>query len=809
MAGKKIEIDWKDLGMRYGDKAGISLAVFFAVLLLFYALMQSKPALTPDVVSQVEKETRTAVDTYQPIAKDLEPAGVKKLPEIKELSSRLQDPVVLGSLSTQFPWYYDIPRDDSFKRNPDAFGPTRLVASAVNLPYRVYDKNAKEEYRVVKGIKVTAPKDDQSRKNQGDKLRRGSNFGGGAGAPGMPGMPGGAGNMGGGPGMPGMPGMPGAPGGNRGGKGGGKPGMPGQPPGNLGGNQGGGDMGDDKTIFQSLWKKATEITDDDVLAQNLFPARAALILGAFPHRKQMEEIADALRQGLNETYSLYSGLEVQRREIVLKGTRLEDGKVIAEDMVIVVDPQNPAKTIMVSLAEIDKKYPRPEKEADMAAAGWVDVNQRMVFDYLSPIPPAYYEESDPMVRSLVAASGRLALKLPTPVRNGTYPELYKQLPEIKETMDRIEKDKQSHLPPPKRDPRLTGGSEDDLFGGGSGGTDTGAGASTGGKGAGGGPAMPSAPGGAGAGAGAPPPAMGGGNAGQPGGTETKAAFLPDYCFIRFLDLTLPVNDVGGRTFEYRVRIKLLNPNYERPLQVSNPIFAKVKDLFGPWSPVARVTFPEDAYFYANERLRDPKRTSSSDEDTDRVWVQLHKWLGYIRAEGAVTNPYYRVGGWWVDKVLVGRGEYVGRYLYNPTAEQRLAKKIPLPSNEGKLITWSAIEPDPARNNFPGVDKEDKIKTLSLLTHTLLVDFQGGQKMRVHDFMAKKAVTRDIPAEILLVDPNGRMTAHSQVVDKEDQERKDRVTAFEKWYKAVTDKNKSEDMKDDKGKDDKKGDKAKG
>jgi hypothetical protein len=774
---KKINIDWKALGIKYGDKAGIGLAAFFALLLLVYAMAWSSPSITPEIVQKQEVTTKDAIMTYPVETARLQPPGVKRLEDIIALSKTMRDAVVLNSLGTPHPWYYDIPADSNFKQNPNVFGPTRLVATTLNLPYRVYDFDQKgEKIRTVKGITV---KDKP--KGQGPNLT-----GPGGGAPGVgagAGMGSGAGLGGSGSGRggnrPPPGGQPGRPGmGGGAGVGGGGPAGVGDP----GGSAGGGDAAG--KIHQSLWVSIKEVNDDSVLAEQLLPARGVLILGAFPHNRQMKEIAEALMKDIKDAESLYDGIEVQRREVIPMGTRLEDGAVATQDMVLV---KGEGKG-MVPLAQINEKYPNPTDEKDMAAAGWETVDQQKIARLLRPIPPSYYAESDPILKSLIATSDRLVMKLPTPVRGILYPELHKQLPEITETIEKIEKEKQSHLPPPKRDPRL--GEKDDLFGGDAG---KGGDAPQGGGGGGAGPAGLGGGGGA-AGVG------GGAGPGAGAGADAKMALIPDYCFIRFLDLTLNADEVNGRAFEYRVRVRLINPNHQRPQEVADPNLAKEKMLYGPWSPVARAVFPHDTYVYASERMRDTdrqRRATATDDDTDKVWVQVHRWLGIVNAEG-MTDPFQRIGAWWVDRVLVGRGEYIGRYMNYPYGE-KLSKKVPLASNENRMIAWSAVEPDTNRGNKPGIDKEAKFKTLDLLTHVLLVDFQGGYRMRLQDPFARRNVTRDVPGEILLVEPSGRMTAHSQTSDSKDTVRKERADNFDKWYKSVV----SEPKKDEKGKEDKK------
>src|SRR5262249_25042587 len=117
-------------------------------------------------------------------------------------------------------------------------------------------------------------------------------------------------------------------------------------------------------------------------------------------------------------------------------------------------------------------------------------------------------------------------------------------------------------------------------------------------------------------------------------------------------------EAAGKTYEYRVRVVLRNPNYKQVELVAVPDFAKFEELPGLWSAPARVTMPEEAYVYAEERAS--KSVAPRDFDLkDRVPVQVHKWLGNVRRH---TGAHERVGEWWDDHVLSGRGEFIGRNM---------------------------------------------------------------------------------------------------------------------------------------------------
>jgi hypothetical protein len=218
--------------------------------------------------------------------------------------------------------------------------------------------------------------------------------------------------------------------------------------------------------------------------------------------------------------------------------------------------------------------------------------------------------------------------------------------------------------------------------------------------------------------------------------------------------------------------------------------ATIKELRGAWSPATRVTFPDDTVIYADER-ENPKQYLSSQE-RERVPLQLHRWLGAVRPLGVYNEE--RVGDWWVERVLVGRGEYVGRLPYQPQTHNR-------PAQDGiPLVVWSATVPD--QSGRIGTDRILNVRTDALITRTVLVDFEGtGANQSVR--LGNRSGTEDPTLEVLLVDQNGAMTAHVLGRDKEDKERKERFGRWDAWFKAVkqaTSKEKDGDKKDDKKKD---------
>jgi hypothetical protein len=358
---------------------------------------------------------------------------------------------------------------------------------------------------------------------------------------------------------------------------------------------------------------------------------------------------------------------------------------------------------------------------------------------------------------LLANSQRLAMRIPKPV-HGELPSMVNDLPQLKALVEKIKKDR-TVIPPPRKDPRLDRGTDD---------------------------AFSDEP------VASAPPAGGI----QPGGTDSGkkegegSDFIPEFGIIRFLDLSLP-EQVGGRTFEYRVRVVLTNPNFNRPDEVAVRESANVKELRGAWSPTVRVTFPQDSYVFADERLR--KRTGDSVDltDLDKVPVQVHLWLGRITTEGG-SGAEERVGNWWIDRILASRGEFIGRvpsaYAEKSNRPKGSLETFEQRSGETTLIVWVPTTPaEPGNVTRMGVETLTKVRSHDLVTRFLLVDFDGGARVAFRPVVGTTTVREELPAEILVLEPNGRLFARNVLADRDIEERKARFNKWKQWFDTVNEK----------------------
>ncbi len=725
MAKKKMAMnfDYKQFLLNYGDRIGVGIVGFLVLMLLIYSFLGPEKSLSSTEVREQRDRSRQALINFPVDRGQLEPKEVKSVEEIAKLSESMKKPVPFGTLATLFPFQYVPPGQDNFRSNPEVFSAVALKAAPVIMAYKIYD---------IQGDKVIVLEPMKEGLNlKGDRGKNEQLRSGGGGTP----------SPGAGMGVPRAP------------KGSDKPPAQAQ------------DSGSKDAMYKRRRINLDEL-GDELVAINIMPTRAALVMGIYPYGKQLDELARALKMDKSQIESYYKGLEIQRREIIPQGTRLKDGTFASEDLVLVPDPKNPATLIAVPLSQVPAN---PVKNEEVAAAGWINVDKKLLGQMVKYAVEEYVE-SDSILRSLLNLSDRLVQRIPKPLRSD-YPNLSKDIKELAELVEKIRKDN-TPIPPPKK--HKFADRTDDGFG-----TDSG----TSGSGS-----QQSSSGGSGT-------AGLSGDTGKSSGKGsdsskvdlTKLTYVPDYCLIRFLDLTLEAEKVGGRTFEYRIKVVMDNPNFGSDM-VAVPEFATIRELAGPWSPTCRVTFPKDEYVFTSERRR--PRPNTPDFDTERVPIQLHKWLGFVEPDVTAQEDLERVGDWWVEYILASRGEYIGRV---PTAKD----------GETPLIVWMSYLAEGGDASKLGIDSIIKTRTPNLLTRLLLADFEGGHKSRHRKLDGRGTWEEDIPAELLIVEPNGRMIARTLQRDREDDIRRTRFERFEQWFNTIKEKSERQKPKEEEKRDDKK------
>jgi hypothetical protein len=513
----------------------------------------------------------------------------------------------------------------------------------------------------------------------------------------------------------------------------------------------------DNTEFETRWIPLDDWNPQQQVTAHLpQPLRMAIIVGSFPYKKQILEYQNRLRlkstdEVLNETIGEkdkqtaafdFRGVEVERREVDA------DGKPLGEwgNPQLKESYQEWLKNTYLPFQEEDPKY---DSVKPNGGKGLVMPLLREFRANKQPDAPGFPGMMQGMMRGMMGSmrggpQQPNVAKTQAPAEeskpSSRYQEVEKligDLPKIKETLDNIEKaqpkqiaaahkfqraeflnpfDAESALPTDKNQNQTTGYNTQ------------------------------------------------GNTSGEP--------YIPDYVLVRVVD----VNIKPGKYYQYRLKVNMANPNYQRS-DVASPEY-KVKETLesSDWYEMPQVVkAPPEQFYYAvdeahGKSLAEINRTIPAESAQYKMWrasvpsptgeqvaFQFHRWVETTQQSRKETEQI-PVGEWAVaDRVFVARGEYMGRrvnvdlpiwkYTQNmfilPTVSERINRKVGKP-NTGIDVEFGQ---DPPESNL------------------ILVDFEGG---RVSSQTPKVDDTCAI--EVLMLAPDGKLLARNSVKDTTDDER---------------------------------------
>lgn len=277
-------------------------------------------------------------------------------------------------------------------------------------------------------------------------------------------------------------------------------------------------------------------------------------------------------------------------------------------------------------------------------------------------------------------------------------------------------------------------------------------------------------------------------------TVTVAAEVDNF-LLRFVDCDV----LPGYTYEYRIRLRMVNPNYGQTDLVANPEFARdsYKILYSKWLQLETpITVPAESFLYAQDvrayadevnKEYPPSGEGASAETKainkllqvkdEQAVVQVATWMEQVKAGDSTKRE--PVGGWVVAEMPVGRGEFVGR---------KQIVRLPLWSSETQQYVLRELSEKVVKGKH-----QPKGWMVDFSTQSVLVDFEGGKvksKSSVH-FDDKgnlvpgtRAVEEDAATELLIVQPDGKLAFRSSKIDEADPARKEIVTRWKEWVKEV-------------------------
>jgi len=662
-----------------------------------------------------------------------------------------------------------IHQPDMLRENPKVVGIDDYQINLVRAPMPALDMYQTGEGKTMIGVLVAKPKGDTNVQNLAKQTKEAlSNFQGRppqaprrpAGQQPPPGTqpPGGTGT----PQPPSGPG-PGAggPGGRSGSGDGGDSGGLTNPYGGGPGDGTAAGVRDDRTV---LYVSPEEVERKGLpLAKTVYPLRMLVVHGAIPLNAQRDEIRRALRipdvKYPNSTVSVpnpevepfFDGIEVDRR-LALPGGTIDDNA-----------PWSEFNHYDEYFTKIRAR--KIEDQPDNGGDGYLSLFMRYDQKLSAPLP-------------------LLADQL------GAYAPI--QMESIKANIAKL---KQANKPPPTvsewQNRFRDGAGSSNPYAPYNSNTYGGAGQPGSGSGDGGRPGGPGGPGAAPSPGGFPPPSGPGGpgTTPQPGGPGAQVQqTLPeiDHLLLRFLDPDVK----PGFTYQYRVRLRMKNPNFGLKGRVGRDDDAKQEILYGRWVIIPqKETIPYESFLYAydaNKYLdqskaisdaagKDPKIAQLMEDreirEGKRAVVQVQTWMPQLRLDGAgaKTEP---IGTWIVSAMPVAPGEYIGR---------RQLVELPLWSAGIVNYVLRELSGGVKVANLKDPKNQPKGWPVNFRTLSVLVDFEGGKsKTRVND----KDVFDDAASELLIIRPDGKMIVRSSADDMLEANRAKRNKDWDEWLIRV-------------------------
>jgi len=728
---KKLDIDWKNLLLQKGEKIGLGVGV--AVLGLMFVLgikgvFSGSPSANAQALNEKTKTAKTLLDNNKPRDnKDsvIDPSLLTNTATLEEIK-----PDEYRAVASVFVPFAPA---DSKRREPKIEPATELVGLVAQAQIRTYMLSEDGKQVMVirgKGVKGQDKKDLQNATNRLQSTGGRGAMGGGGANPMMGGM--GGMSVGMNRGAMGNQANPmasqgGMQGGMRGGAMGGvgRRGLEDAGRAQAAGGLAGDDKGQEKDRALLDIDKLAEHTDVR-LADKVLPRRMVIWEGPYPLKKQLENMMAALHSptmadAFRELH--FAGFNVQRREIG------PDGKPTGD---------------------------------------WADFQFENAIRVVVRASGKRFAEEKAEVRPLILPG--LVYKLPEQFEDRKYPSAAEDMKAIQQTLTAI-KEKGQTLEVAQT-PEQFQVDQNDLFsdspssGASQGAAAPGAGNKLGGgRGAMAGDAGVQTTATARPPASATKPAAGGKGAmaeggGVGGGTLGADWEPPEYCLIRFYDVVVD----PGKTYEYRYQIKLKNPNKDRPKEVAYKELAEKEYVTSPWFEIPqRVSIPPDFHFYAvDTKELESKRYTAPKE---QVVMQLQRWVDLFDPYDArKPEP---VGDWAVaDQVKFSRGEFIGG------------------THLVEMPVWNWLEEQFVMASKPDARREKRVPVRFTESDTecpVLVDFSGGTVSYLKPEERRAIEDKDVPREVLLLSPEGRLFVRNSEIDKKVPERE---MHFDWWRQRV-------------------------
>jgi len=250
--------------------------------------------------------------------------------------------------------------------------------------------------------------------------------------------------------------------------------------------------------------------------------------------------------------------------------------------------------------------------------------------------------------------------------------------------------------------------------------------------------------------------------------------------LRYIDCDVE----PGITYEYRIRVRVFNPNFGNEKAVTNPEFAKREILLGPWLQIAAPPVPPEAYLYAYDPAKYREDVDKAHKGNrmllnllqakdNQAVVEVQTWMEGVKLSADTKQE--PVGGWVVAEMPVGRGEFVGKKQF-----------VKLPLWDSAKMEYQLRElPAEVLKARPGQirPKEQPHGWLvDFSSRDVLVDFEGGRVKAPKP--GGGTIDEDAAVELLIIRSDGTAVVRSSAVDMDDRERRERNQVWDNWLKSA-------------------------
>jgi hypothetical protein len=294
-----------------------------------------------------------------------------------------------------------------------------------------------------------------------------------------------------------------------------------------------------------------------------------------------------------------------------------------------------------------------------------------------------------------------------------------------------------------------------------------------------------------------------GPGGQPnppqGGAEFgKSPLAVKHMLIRFIDTDL----MPGVSYQYRVAVKVRNPNFNKPKEVGDEAQAKVELITGEYYQCRQtLKVPGEFHLYAGSlkdyekkltELQDDVKSRNNDrvgliapdrlnklfelrevKAGDRVVVQMQRWLQSVTFSGEEE----RIGAWVQADVPVGRGEFIGRrtLVELPLWKAAQGKYLLTPTSKSLVTGWPLKD----------VPNQPVGRPVDFRTRHMLMDFEGGRvQAKVDTGSGLTTVQDEAAAELLILRDDGKLEVRKEAADATTPERVARDKTWTEWVAGV-------------------------